>query len=280
MNELKVKLKSGIEISYFDKGISDKTIICIHGLGSNKKAFLRNIDELSQHARIIAIDLPNYGNSSKGDYPSTLRFFSDIVIEFVQTLNLNDVILCGHSMGGQIAILTALNYPKLIAALILAAPAGLEKFTSDEIKRLEKIFTFDSIKNMSDEQIKFNVKLNFYNFPPEAEFMITDRIELRNDPSFDFYCLTVERAFQDILRNSLPDSLQYINQPTLLFFGKQDALIPNKALHPILVEKLANEACNRLKKCKLVLVENCGHFIQFEKPDIFNKEVLDFIKVI
>jgi pimeloyl-ACP methyl ester carboxylesterase len=65
-------------------------------LGSNKKAFSKNIDYLSHYIRVIALDLPNYGNSSKGDYPSTLKFFSEIIKDFIQELKLDKVILCGH----------------------------------------------------------------------------------------------------------------------------------------------------------------------------------------
>lgn len=277
MNEYRVKLKTGIEISCIDEGISDRVILCIHGLGSNKKAFLKNIDELSKSIRVIAIDLPNYGTSSKGDFPSTVKFFSDVIKEFIEVMELKNVSLCGHSMGGQIASLTALNYPDLISKLILVAPAGLEKFTPDEVKRIERYFSFDAIKNMTSAQIEINVRLNFCNFHKDAQFMIDERIELSKSVDFDFYCLTVSRAFQDMLKNPIYDYLHLIGQPVLLFFGKEDALIPNKILHPISTEFLAIEACNKIKKCRLVLIENCGHFLQFEKPDIFNREVTQFL---
>jgi len=278
MIEHKIKLKSNIEIAYFDLGKSSETLICIHGLGSNKKAFSKNIDYLSHYIRVIALDLPNYGNSSKGDYPSTLKFFSEIIKDFIQELKLDKVILCGHSMGGQIAILTALNFPDMVKKLILIAPAGLEKFNQDEIKRIERYFSFEAIKNMSKEQIEYNVKLNFYQFPDDAQFMINERIELSKSQNFDFYCLTVARAFQDMLRNPVIDFLSQINQPVLMFFGKNDELIPNKILHPTTTENLARESSKKIKNCTLVLIDNCGHFLQFEKPIIFNQEVAEFVR--
>ena len=278
MIEHKIKLKSNIEIAYFDLGKSSETLICIHGLGSNKKAFSKNIDYLSHYIRVIALDLPNYGNSSKGDYPSTLKFFSEIIKDFIQELKLDKVILCGHSMGGQIAILTALNFSDMVDKLILIAPAGLEKFNQDEIKRIERYFSFEAIKNMSKDQIEYNVKLNFYQFPDDAQFMINERIELSKSQNFDFYCLTVSRAFKDILRNPVIDFLPQINQPVLMFFGKNDELIPNKILHPITTENLARESCKKIKNCRLVLIDNCGHFLQFEKPIIFNQEVAEFVR--
>ena len=191
MIEHKIKLKSNIEIAYFDLGKWSETLICIHGLGSNKKAFSKNIDYLSHYIRVIALDLPNYGNSSKGDYPSTLKFFSEIIKDFIQELKLDKVILCGHSMGGQIAILTALNFPDIVKKLILIAPAGLEKFTQEEIRRIERYFSYDAIKNLTKEQIEYNVKLNFYHFPPDAQVMIEESIELSESSNLDFYYLTI-----------------------------------------------------------------------------------------
>ncbi|MGB9664346.1 MAG: alpha/beta fold hydrolase [Ignavibacteria bacterium] len=277
MKEYKVILETGIEISCFDKGISDKTVLCIHGLGSNKKAFLKNIDELSQNKRVIAIDLPSYGTSSKGDFPSTMMFFSAVIKKFIEAMDLKNVIVCGHSMGGQISILTAINYPDLIDKLILIAPAGLEIFTPDEIKRNQSYFTLDAIKNMTPAQIEFNVRLNFYNFPKEAQFMIDERIELSKSADFDFYCLTVSSAFQDMLKKPVYNFLHLIKQPVLLFFGKEDAFFPNKILHPTTTEFLAKEASKKIKNCRLVLIENCGHFLQFEMADTFNKEVIKFL---
>ena len=191
MTEHIIKLKSGLKIAYFDEGNSEHIILCIHGLGSNKKAFIRNIYEISQFARVIALALPNYGNSSKGDYPSNLKFFSETIIDFVEELKLGKIILCGHSMGGQIAILTALNFPDIVKKLILIAPAGLEKFTQEEIRRIERYFSYDAIKNLTKEQIEYNVKLNFYHFPPDAQVMIEESIELSESSNLDFYYLTI-----------------------------------------------------------------------------------------
>lgn len=275
--EKRVILKSGIEIAYFDFGVNEKVLLCVHGLGSNKKAFIKNIFELGKYFRVVALDLPNYGNSSKGDYPSTMIFFVQIIKEFADALNLERVALCGHSMGGQISILTALNYPDLVEKLILIAPAGIEVFSSDEIKRIEKYFTSDAIKNATDKEVENSVKLNFYKFPSDAQFIIAERIQLKKSKEFDYYCLTVSRAFKDMLLNPVFDVLEKINIPTILFFGLNDALIPNKILHPTTTKSLAEEACKKMKKCKLILIDECGHFLHFEKPEIFNHELISFL---
>jgi pimeloyl-ACP methyl ester carboxylesterase len=94
-------------------------------------------------------------------------------------------------MGGQIAILTALNFPDIVKKLILIAPAGLEKFTQEEIRRIERYFSYDAIKNLTKEQIEYNVKLNFYHFPPDAQVMIEESIELSESSNLDFYYLTI-----------------------------------------------------------------------------------------
>ncbi len=104
-------LSDDISIGYMDEGSGDETIIFVHGLGSYAKAWMKNIGELKENYRCIAIDLPGYGRSSKGDYPGTMNFFADVVKEFTDSLGIKRFVLAGHSMGGQISIIASLNIP-------------------------------------------------------------------------------------------------------------------------------------------------------------------------
>lgn len=205
-------------------------LIFIHGLGSNKKAFSRNGDYLREHFRIFALDLPNYGNSSKGEFPSTIKFFSYVLKEFITDLDLGPVILCGHSMGGQIAIFLAYNFPELFKKLVLIAPSGLEIFSSEEKIKLKQFFSYHNIKNASDEIIRKNVEMNFYSSPEEADFIIIERIKLRDEPHFQYYCQTVENAYSSIIETPVLEYLKSIRIPTLIISGKNGKFIPNKIL--------------------------------------------------
>ena len=79
---------------------------------------------------VLPFDLPGYGKSDKGNYKRYLwNFMPDSFAEFCSQLKLSQVVLVGHSMGGQVAISAALKYPELVARLVLIALPDLKHLT-------------------------------------------------------------------------------------------------------------------------------------------------------
>ena len=275
-----INLKNNITLSYADEGRDNKEVVVfIHGLASYMPAWKKNIPILKNHFRCIPIDLPGYGKSSKDDYPISMDFYANIIIDFLDKLKLERVTLAGHSMGGQISIFTALKYPDRISKLILASPAGFETFNEFESQILKNFMTVDLLINNPVEQLRQNVLMNFYKMPEDAEFMIKDRIALKNTKEFKLYCLSIVKSLNAMLDQPVFDNLKLIKHPTLVLFGENDFLIPNRELHKNLTTKLvADSGADEINNSKLVMIPGCGHFLQFEKPDEFNKAVKEFLK--
>ncbi|MBK7630967.1 MAG: alpha/beta fold hydrolase [Ignavibacteriales bacterium] len=76
------------KISYIDQGNGDKTIILVHGLASNAGFWRYNIPELAKYYRVIAVDLPGYGKSEKGDYSYSMSFYADQIKNLIDELKL------------------------------------------------------------------------------------------------------------------------------------------------------------------------------------------------
>ena len=274
----KIKLKNNIEIAYTEQGGGETTILFLHGLGSNMMAWKNNIPELKKHFRCIAFDWPGYGKSSKGKYEGSMQFYSKITAEFIDKMNLGKVVLAGHSMGGQIAVTTALAFPGKIDKLILASPAGFETFTKGQKQWLRDVFTSDLVKYTPVENIKNNLANNFYNMPKDAEFMIKDRIEMRTADDFDWYAYIIPKNVQGMVDAPVFEYLKEIKQPVLVLFGKNDNLIPNRFLNGGNTEKYARAGAEQIPDCKLVMVDKAGHFAQFEQAGVFNENVISFLK--
>ncbi|MGC8866173.1 MAG: alpha/beta fold hydrolase [Bacteroidales bacterium] len=85
---------SGYNIAYMEAGSSGPVVVFIHGLGSYAPAWKRNLEELSQVARCIAIDLPGYGKSDKYPHSGLMSFYAGIVNELAQELHLGKNISC------------------------------------------------------------------------------------------------------------------------------------------------------------------------------------------
>ncbi|MBK8493400.1 MAG: alpha/beta hydrolase [Saprospirales bacterium] len=274
----KVELPEGIKVAYVDEGKGDQTLVFIHGLGSYLPGWKKNIEGLKGQFRCIAIDLPGYGKSSKGKYEGSMRFYAKIVAELIDELNLGKVTLVGHSMGGQISIVTALAYPDKVDKLVLVAPAGFETFTKGQRQWFREVMTANGVKLTTVEQIKINLAYNFYRMPKDAEFMITDRINMRTAADFDAYCYIIPQCVQGMVDDPVYEFLPQIQQPTLVLFGENDNLIPNRFLNPGATEKVAQDGAGRIPHATLHMVPKAGHFVQFEQPDAVNGYILQFAK--
>ena len=106
------------------EGGTGAPLVCIHGLGGTKISMLPIVTALADRRRVIALDLPGFGESVK---PLTNRYdapeFATAVIAVLDALELKEVDLLGHSLGGRIALEVALREPTRVRRLILLTPA-------------------------------------------------------------------------------------------------------------------------------------------------------------
>lgn len=276
-NVKKVTLTDGRSIAFMDEGSSKEVIIFIHGLGSYSPAWMKNIAELKNNFRCIAVDLPGYGKSSKEIHSGQMEFYADEIIDLMNKLGIDKANIAGHSMGGQIGMVMSIKYSDRVSKLILVDPAGFEYFTPGQKQWFRDVMTVDLVKLTNTQAIRANLMSNFYNMPEDAEFMVTDRIAMRGAKDFENYCYAVTRSVHGMVDQPVLDFLDKIKQPTLIFFGENDNLIPNSALNPGKTIDIARIGAAKIPNNKLVMVPECGHFMQFEKPEVFNKEVSEFL---
>ncbi|MFH0735812.1 MAG: alpha/beta hydrolase [bacterium] len=274
----KAELTNGIKLAYIDEGKGDNTIIFIHGLGSYLKAWNKNLPSLSEKYRCIAIDLPGYGKSSKEIHPGSMDFYAAVLADFIKKLDLKNVTLAGHSMGGQISMVFSLKYPQLVTNLVLVDPAGFEEFTEGQKQWFRDVMTVPMVKNTPVQSIRANLIMNFYDMPEDAEFMVTDRIAFRDAKDFDKYCYAVTRSVNGMVDQPVINLLDRITKPTLIIFGENDNLIPNPYLTGGTTESIAKIGHEKITGSKLIMIPNCGHFAQFEKYQEVNNAITDFLK--
>lgn len=285
MSELKydypvhyANLNDGIKLAYIDEGKGNETLLMIHGLGSYLPAWKKNISELSKYYRVIAVDLPGYGKSSKDPHSGLMSFYASVIADFILKMDLGKVNLVGHSMGGQISMVLTLEKPELVKRLILVDPAGFEVFNAGQKNWFKDVMTPNLVRLTTVEAIETNLASNFYRMPDDARFMIEDRIIMRDADDFEAYCLAVARSVHGMVDEAVIDKISGIKVPTLIFFGENDMLIPNRYLNPGFTSKIAETGAGLIKGSKLVMVPKCGHFMMFEKSEVFNTETKNFIQ--
>lgn len=272
------EIQNGQTIAYHESGTGENTLIAIHGLGSYMPAWKMNIDALSESLRVIALDLPGYGKSTKSADNYSISFFAESVTQLMDALDVDQATVMGHSMGGHIALYLAAQHPDRIEQLILSAPAGFEQFTAQDRQVFQATVSAGAIAATPESMIRQNMAVTFYEMPADAQFMVEDRITMMNKPGFKNYVEAQAGSIFAMLEEPVWDMLPSIDQPTLVIFGKQDALIPNRYMHPGLsVEDVARQGAERMPDATLKLIDNAGHFVHFEKPDEFNRLVLEFL---
>jgi len=98
--------------------------IAIHGLGATKASFLATVAALAPRFRVIAIDLPGFGDSDKPvGAPYDARYFATSVVQLLDALGLERAHLIGNSLGGRVALEAALRDPERVDRMALLAPS-------------------------------------------------------------------------------------------------------------------------------------------------------------
>jgi pimeloyl-ACP methyl ester carboxylesterase len=110
-------------LSTLSAGLGDP-VVCIHGLGATKASFLPTVAALAPERRVIAIDLPGFGESDKPLNASyDAPYFAAAVSALLDGLGIESADLIGNSMGGRVALEAGLLYPERVRRMALLAPA-------------------------------------------------------------------------------------------------------------------------------------------------------------
>jgi pimeloyl-ACP methyl ester carboxylesterase len=250
-----------IRVRYADLG-RGVPVLLVHGLGGSIESWTNNIEELAKTMRVIAIDLPGFGQSDKPKISYTIKFYRDFLVDFLKQIRVGKISVVGSSLGGHIAAEIAISHPGLVEKLVLTSPAGAlpRSFKgSPALRRYVKVLDAKTVQE---------VKKTLY--------------AVDNKPVDNSYAKTVlekismpgaKHAFLSALRGSaraprLTDrKLRKIKAPILLIWGKEDIMIPVKFAEPFV----------KMRNCRVVLLESCGHRPHAERPDLFNRIVADFL---
>ncbi len=273
-----VILSNNCRVSYVDEGQGDKTLLFIHGLANYSLSWRKNIDELKNHFRCIAIDLPGNGHSDRGDFPYSINFFAGAAYDFILKLQLKNVHIVGHSMGGQIALTLLANEPSAAQKLILCAPAGFEVFNTFERNIYQASINFLDLFSSEENSLRQSIRSSFYHYPEQANELIQELVGQMKSYPIRTYRNMIEKCIAAMLNEPVFDKLHTIKQQTLVIFGERDALIPNKIIHPSTTKQVGETGVKQMLAARLEMIPRCGHFVHWEKAAEVNRLMHDFCR--
>ncbi|EIM78073.1 alpha/beta hydrolase fold protein [Nitritalea halalkaliphila LW7] len=222
------------------------------------------------------VDLLGYGKSSKPQAPFMLTDQADAVAELLRHLAIPRYTLVGHSMGGQIAMHLAHRHPEQVQRLVLLAPAGIERFTAEQVGVFE-LMQPAAVMAADADIILQNLQSNFHQFPEEARFMARDREKIKADPQFPLYAQAVVYGVKGMVREPVWEWIPKLQQEVLIIYGEEDALIPNRFFNPgLTITELLAEAKERFPRAQTVALPAAGHFIMWEKAEEVNQRIRSF----
>lgn len=277
----KIHLADGVEVSYIDEGSGAVTLLLIHGLGSYLPAWKKTVEALKNDFRCVALDLPGFGRSPQVEDHYSMSFYAEVIRNLIAELELDRVVLAGHSMGGQIALTTVLDTDTPVEKLILLAPAGFETFSEEKKAWFRQYVTPEILAALPDEQIERNFAVNFYGnrLPADAGFMYEDRLKLKADKDrYEAYCRLIPGCVQGMLEEPVFERLPQVDIPVLVLYGEDDLLIPNRLLHPgLTVQTVAHTGTEQLPNARLEMIPKAGHFLYWDQPERVHEYVREFI---
>jgi pimeloyl-ACP methyl ester carboxylesterase len=269
-----IAMPAGERIAVFEAGRADSAapmLVLVHGLGHwSGAAWDALAARFAQTHRIVAFDLPGFGESDKPDVAYTLAYFTDVLARVVDCTRTDDrsafgatFALVGHSLGGLVAANYAARYPQRLRALARLDPAGFLR-TPKIVLRVAGSgpvsWLFRTIKP-SPKFIESTLDQSVYDPRSVSREVRARAIELSQDPALTrAFARVYSGAMQEMLHmRALHRFFATWNGPTLLVWGKDDRYVPFAGLA---------QARIVYPRAAVLAIERCGHCPAIEYPEL------------
>ena len=267
-----------VELYYEEHGTGDPLLL-IMGLAADSQAWMFQIPDFEKHYRVVAFDNRGVGRSSKPAGPYSIHDMADETAGLLDVLGIDKAHVVGVSMGGMIAQELVLRHPERVRALVLACTYPEP---DADIERT-RTFTVEQFGGSVDTSGGIHVDLKALNPMMFLQQLLPNVfnqsfIEKELPKLMQIFSGALQYGFSmeailgqvgAVMSHKATDRLHRITNPTLVITGDADRLVP-----PVSSEILAREIPN----AKLVKIPGGSHGFNFETPDVFNREVLDFLK--
>ena len=269
---------SGKPIFFAETG-TGPAVVMLHGGGpgaSGVSNYSRNVDALARHFRVIVPDMPGYGRSIKGVHQNDpFGYLADMIRGLLDELCIDTAHLIGNSYGGAAALRLALDTPDRVGKLVLMGPGGIGTTRCLPTNGLKSLLSYYGGDGPSRDKLATFIRTYLvYDGAAVPDALIDLRYQASIDPevvanpplrrpSGPMAPRTLWRM--DLTRDS---RLKGLPTPTLVLWGRDDK-VNRPAGGPMLLNMMPN--------AELVMTSHTGHWMQWERAELFNRLVTEFL---
>lgn len=227
--------------------------------------------------RAIACDLPGFGQSERPRdaeyFDPTNPYYARFVVELLDALELERVDLVGQSLGGAIAAVTTICAPARVRRLALVCPGGF----GVELPLSFRLFTLRVAEFLAwvtpASLVRSIVRSNFFDASRIPAWVYDEALRYSRSGSGREFCRVLRRVAslagqRAALRHEWWERAREIRVPTLIVWGRRDAILPVGQ---------AVIAGGVLPWARLEVIEDAGHLLMIERPEVFNPILLGFL---
>jgi 2-hydroxy-6-oxonona-2,4-dienedioate hydrolase len=239
----------------------------LHGTGGHLEAFAYNLVALGSTHRVIAFDLPAHGWSGAPERSYEIDGYCDHLEALFDLYGIQSAVLVGSSLGGWIAATFALTRPARVEAIVLVDSGG----TTEDPARMERLYSMSMAAVSHPDAHSIRQRLEFVVARRESlpEELVACRAAIYSRPGAE---AAMRRALllqtTEARRRNLFTKWAQLRQPALVVWGRQDDVIPLAAGEAI---------AGAISGARLEVLDDCGHWPQFEHALRFNKIVAEFL---
>ena len=256
-------------------------LLCVHGAGMSSVVFMDVVRRLPPTRRVIAPDLPGHGQSeplAAGlSGAERLAAYRDAIAAVGTSLGVQRAVLLGHSMGGAVALLSALMWPEKVAGLVLLNSAAALPVTEELLDLLHRTLPGPGIDGGQGSAAASETDES-----PWVDRMPGELAELSFSPATApqvrerWQAMLLAATRQTVLDDfaacksfDVRERLGNLHVPTLLIGGADDLLVPPP--------QLAATAA-RIAGAELHIVPGTAHLTHVEQPDGFFALLSEFLR--
>jgi 2-hydroxy-6-oxonona-2,4-dienedioate hydrolase len=274
MQDLEYKLyyldAGGIKTRVLEAG-EGEPLLLLHGTGGHIEAYGRNIRGLSERFRVICIDMLGHGYTDKPDYPYGIDAYSDHLLSVIKALGLSKVLLSGESLGGWVAGWFAAEHPEYVISMVLNTPGNVN--SNPEIMKKLKESTIKAVTEANYENVKTRLEWLMYDKSQVTDELIEVRYKIYTQPSY-------QRAVYNIVYLQEPEARkQYIWDPSWCNKIQTPTLLCWTDHDPTSTVDEAKPIQEMIPGAELTVINDAGHWPQWEQVEAFNNVLIDFLAV-